>query len=310
MRTLLLWMARNRVLRERLPRLWFVRRAVGRFMPGEDADAAFAAAATLAAAGQGILLTRLGENLTALSEADEVAAHYRSILERSATLSRPIEISVKPTQLGLDIDAEACFRHLDDLATQAEAGGTWLWLDMEGSTYVDPTLALFERLKAGHHKVGIAMQAYLRRTAADLHRLVPLAPAVRLVKGAYDEPATIAYRTRPEIDASYQSLALILAEAARTEEARGRGARCALGTHDSALVERIATFADAAGIARDRLEVHMLYGIRATELKRLAAIGFPTSTLIAYGEHWYPWYMRRLAERPANVIFALRQLLP
>ena len=310
MRTILLWMARNRVLRERLPRLWFVRRAVRRFMPGEDVDAAFEAAATLAAAGQGILFTRLGENLTALSEADEVAAHYRSILERGATLSRPIEISVKPTQLGLDIDPEACFRHLDDLVTRAEAAGTWLWLDMEGSAYVEPTLALFERLKAGHRNVGIALQAYLRRTAADLHRLVPLAPAVRLVKGAYDESATIAYRTRPEIDASFQSLALILAEAAREEEARSRGARCALGTHDAALIERIATFADAAGIPRDRLEVHMLYGIRAAELKRLGASGFPTSTLIAYGEHWYPWYMRRLAERPANVLFALRQLLP
>ncbi|HTC86232.1 MAG TPA: proline dehydrogenase family protein [Candidatus Acidoferrum sp.] len=310
MRTILLWMARNRVLRERLPRLWFVRRATRRFMPGETADAAFEAAATLAAAGQGILLTRLGENLTALSEADEVAAHYSSILARGATLSRPIEISVKPTQLGLDIDAEACFRHLDALATQAEAAGTWLWLDMEGSSYVDPTLALFERLKASHHKVGIALQAYLKRTAADLHRIVPLGPAVRLVKGAYDEPAAIAYRSRPEIDASYQALALVLAEAARTEASREMGARCALGTHDSALVERIATFAAAAGIPRDRLEVHMLYGIRAAELKRLSGLGFPTSTLIAYGEHWYPWYMRRLAERPANVVFALRQLLP
>ena len=309
-RTILLWMARNRLLRERLPRFRFVRRAVRRFMPGEDVDAAFQAAATLAAAGEGILFTRLGENLTALSEADEVAAHYRSVLEQGAALSRPIEISVKPTQLGLDIDAEACFRLLDELATATEAAGTWLWLDMEGSAYVDPTIELYERLKATHTKVGIALQAYLRRTAQDLHRLLPLAPAVRLVKGAYDEPAAIAYRKRPEIDGSFQALALVLAEAARTEEALGRGVRCALGTHDSALIERIATFAEAAGITRDRLEVHMLFGIRTAELKRLLSTGFPAYTLIAYGEHWYPWYMRRLAERPANVIFALRQLIP
>ena len=310
MRTILLWMARNRTLRERLPRLRFVRRAVRRFMPGEDPDSAFAAAAPLAEAGQGILFTRLGENLTELAEADEVAAHYRSILEQAATLGRRIDLSVKPTQVGLDIDAEACFAHLDDLATRTEAAGSWLWLDMEGAPYVDPTLDLYERLKAQHRNVGICLQAYLRRTPADLHRLLPIAPAVRLVKGAYDEPATIAYRTRPEVDAAYQALALILAEAARTDEAQQRGARCALGTHDSGLVERIATFTEAAAIPRDRLEVHMLFGIRAAELRRLAADGFPAFTLVAYGNYWYPWYMRRLAERPANVLFALRQLLP
>jgi proline dehydrogenase len=125
------------------------------------------------------------------------------------------------------------------------------------------------------------------------------------VKGAYDEPATIAYRRRPEVDAAYQALALVLAEAARDGHAR-----CALGTHDSGLIERIATFAESADVSRGSLEVHMLYGIRSRELARLHAAGFPAFTLIAYGAFWYPWYMRRLAERPANVLFALRQLLP
>ena len=139
----------------------------------------------------------------------------------------------------------------------------------------------------------------------DLRRLLSLEPAVRLVKGAYDEPATIAYRRRPEVDAAYMALSLVLAEAARD----GR-ARCALGTHDGDLIERIAAFADSAQVARGSLEVHMLYGIRSRELARLQAAGFPVFTLIAYGAFWYPWYMRRLAERPANVLFALRQLLP
>jgi proline dehydrogenase len=125
------------------------------------------------------------------------------------------------------------------------------------------------------------------------------------VKGAYDEPAAIAHRRRSDVDAAYQALALVLAAAARDGHAR-----CALGTHDSGLVERIATFAETAGVARPSLEVHMLYGIRARELVRLQAAGFPVFTLIAYGTYWYPWYMRRLAERPANVLFALRQLLP
>ncbi len=305
MRTILLWMARNPWLRQRVPRLGFVRRAVRRFMPGEDAADAFGAAVGLAAGGQGILFTRLGENLSAIAEADEVAAHYRALLDRAVSLPRRPELSVKPTQLGLDIDAEACFRHLDALAARAADAGTWLWLDMEGSAYVDATLGLYERLRAAHPNVGICLQAYLKRTPVDLRRLLPLVPAVRLVKGAYDEPAAIAYRRRPEVDAAYMALALVLAEAARD----GR-ARCALGTHDSGLIERIAEFAAAAGVARASLEVHMLYGIRASELVRLQAAGFPVFTLIAYGAFWYPWYMRRLAERPANVLFALRQLLP
>ncbi len=305
MRTILLWMARNAWLKERLPRLRFVRKAVRRFMPGEDADAAFIAAATLAASGHGIMLTRLGENLAALSEADEVAAHYHAIMDRGATLARPIDLSVKPTQLGLDIDEEACFGHLAGLAARADVTGAWLWVDMEGSACVERTIALYERLRAAHQNVGICLQAYLRRTPTDLRRLLPLEPAVRLVKGAYDEPAEIAWRRRPEVDGAYQAAALVLAEAARDGKAR-----LALGTHDGALVERIAAFAEAAGVPRERLEVHMLYGIRAGELRRLQKAGFPPFTLIAYGKHWYPWYMRRLAERPANVLFALRQILP
>jgi proline dehydrogenase len=298
-------MARNPWLKERLPRLRFVRKAVRRFMPGEDADAAFAAASTLAAAGHGILFTRLGENLTSLSEAEDVAAHYHGILDRGAELDRPIELSVKPTQLGLDIDEEACLRLCETLAARADVTGTWFWVDMEGSAYVERTLVLYERLRAKHRNVGICLQAYLRRTPADLQRLLPLEPAVRLVKGAYHEPASIAWRRKAEVDGSYQAAALVLAEAARDGKAR-----LALGTHDGALVERIAAYAEAAGVPRQKLEVHMLYGIRAGELRRLQAAGFPPFTLIAYGKHWYPWYMRRLAERPANVVFALRQLLP
>ncbi len=305
MRTILLWMARNPWLQERLPRLRFVRRAVRRFMPGEDVDAAYAAAVTLAAAGQGILLTRLGENLVAPAEAEDVAAHYDAVLDHNAGLVRPIELSVKPTQLGLDLDEAACLDHLRRLAARADVTGTWLWLDMESAAYVDRTLDLYERLRAGHRNVGICLQAYLRRTPADLRRILPLEPAVRLVKGAYDEPAAVAWRKRPEVDGAYLAAALVLAEAARDGKAR-----LALGTHDSALVERIAAYAEAAVTARDRLEVHMLYGIRAGELRRLREAGFPAFTLVAYGRHWYPWYMRRLAERPANVGFALRQLLP
>ena len=305
MRRILLWMGRSGWLRRHVPQLPFARRAVRRFMPGERLEDALAAADALQEQGFGVLFTRLGENLTRRAEADAVAAHYHDVLERGKARARPIEISVKPTQLGLDIDPEACFRHCDDLARHAEETGTWFWLDMEGSSYTETTVALYERLKKQRPRTGIALQAYLKRTAADVQRILPLEPRVRLVKGAYDEPAAIAYRTRTEVDSNYQALAVVLAGAARD----GR-ARLALGTHDTRLIDRITTMAEAAGGNRSQLEVHMLYGIRAGELERLERAGFPCSSLVAYGEFWYPWYMRRLAERPANVVFALRQLLP
>jgi len=298
-------MARNPRLKQRVPRFAFVKRATRRFMPGEDVAAALVAADALIAQGQGILFTRLGENLASIAEADAVAAHYHEVLDASRSRARPIEASVKPTQLGLDIDAEATFVHCDALARHAAEVGSWLWLDMEGSPYVDPTIALYERLRAIHPNVGICLQAYLRRTPADVRRLLPLGPAIRLVKGAYDEPAAIAYRSRAEVSAAYQTLSVWLAEAARDG-----GVRFGLGTHDVELVRRIATFTDAAGVPRETLEVHMLYGIRAAELRNLQREGFPAFTLVAYGASWYPWYMRRLAERPANVLFALRQILP
>jgi proline dehydrogenase len=191
------------------------------------------------------------------------------------------------------------------LAQAAAETGTWFWIDMEGSEYTDRTLDLAEALMTEHDNVGIAIQAYLRRSATDVARLLPLKPAIRLVKGAYDEPATIAYRDAAEVDGAFLGLALMIAGAA----AEGN-ARLALGTHDVELIGRIGTIAEAQGVPRAALEVHMLYGIREGELRRLRDAGHPAYSLVAYGDAWYGWYMRRLAERPANVIFALRQLLP
>lgn len=298
-------MARKAWLRDHLPRLPFARRAVRRFMPGETADEAIAAADALLASGIGVLFTHLGENLTRASDADAVAAHYHGLLGAIADRSRPPELSVKLSQLGLDFDRDRALAHALELARHAEAVGSWFWLDMEASATVEATIAIYERLTADHQHTGICLQAYLRRTGADVERLLSLGPAIRLVKGAYNEPTAVAFRSGPEIDANYHELAIQIAIAARD----GR-ARLALGTHDSALIERIAAAAGGLGVPRSALEVHMLYGIRSAELRRLAQAGFPAFSLIAYGEAWYAWYMRRLAERPANVAFALRQILP
>jgi proline dehydrogenase len=176
---------------------------------------------------------------------------------------------------------------------------------MEGSAYVEQTISLYERLRAVQPRTGICLQAYLKRTAADIQRLMPLDPAIRLVKGAYDEPEAIAYRDKRRVDASYLGLAVRF-----LLDGRGRPVRLGLGTHDVELIEQIAEQAAAAGIGRDGFEIEMLYGIRSGEQARLAKAGYRVVVLIAYGEHWYPWYMRRLAERPANVTFAIRSLLP
>ncbi len=304
-RRVLLWFARNSWLRERLTRLAFMQRAVRRFMPGEDAQDALDAAVELQVLGIGTLYTRLGENIEDLGQAQAVADHYLDLLSRIEAAGIHGEISVKLTQLGLDVDEDACFSHLRTLASAATEHGSYLWIDMEDSSYVDRTLDLYQRLRASQPRTGVCLQAYLRRTAKDVERLLPLDPAIRLVKGAYDEPSSISFRSRREVDANYLGLAVTLARETRT-----RSIRLGLGTHDVALIEQIASHAAAAGVAREAFEVQMLYGIRAREQRRLARAGYRVQTLIAYGAAWYPWYMRRLAERPANVLFALRQLLP
>jgi len=306
MRRLLLWAAQNRFVRDRIPRLWFAKRAVRRFMPGEQLEDALAAAAAFQSRGIGTLFTHLGENLADLSEADAVAAHYLDALARIKERGLDGEISVKLTQLGLDLDPEVTRRHMVALIERArELGAGTVWIDMEGSAYTEATVSLYERLRREHENVGICLQAYLRRTAADIARLMPLEASIRLVKGAYDEPAKIAFRSRADVDANYlaQSVVILL-------EGRGKQVRLGLGTHDVDLIEQIAVYADAAGIERDAYEVQMLYGIRVDQQKRLAEVGYRVRDLIAYGKFWYPWYVRRLAERPANVTFVLRQLLP
>jgi proline dehydrogenase len=305
MRRILLWMAGNRWLRDRLPRLRFTKRAVRKFMPGEDAESALVAAEAYRADGISAMFTRLGENLVRIEDADEVADHYLGLIDTIRARGIAGEVSVKLTQLGFDLDADRTFGHVSGLAERADAAGQTLWIDMEASGYAESTIAFYERLKVAHPNTGLCLQAYLRRTAADIQRLLPLDPAIRLVKGAYAEPAEIAYQKKPEVDANYVALAVSMLEAVRG----GRTVRIGLGTHDVRLIDQITEHGAALGLPKTAVEVQMLYGIRPGEQRRLAAEGYAVRALIAFGEAWYPGYMRRLAERPANVIFALRQLL-
>lgn len=304
-RSALLRASRSRWLADQMARRAFARRAVKRFMPGERVEDAVEASAALAREGLGAILTQLGENLTSLAEADAVREHYLGVLDTIKARALPAEVSVKPTQLGLDLSADACFANLDALAARANAVGTTLWIDMEDSSYVDRTLELYRKLRARHQKVGVCLQAYLRRTPADLAALLPLKPAIRLVKGAYAERPEVAFPTKADVDEAYYRLGADLLAAA----ARG-GATVVLGTHDLGLLGRLTTRAAELGVKDGAYEVHMLYGIRSSEQRTLVRDGRRVRCLISYGNAWFAWYMRRLAERPANVWFVLRSLLP
>lgn len=304
MRELLLWCARNEWLSTHVPRWGFVRRAVSRFMPGEDLDSALKAAVSFKSQSIGAVFTKLGENIRSLSEAVAAVEHYETVLKQAAAAGIEPEISVKPTQVGLDIDPDATFANLNRLAEAAGKVKGFMWLDMEGSPYTDRTLDLYNRLHGRHPGVGICLQAYLYRTAGDVFRLLSFKPSIRLVKGAYAEPADRAFPAKRDVDANYLALsALMLPDVSR------KRVRLVLGTHDVPMIERIARYADAIGMDRHELEVHMLYGIQSAQQRRLAAEGYRVKALIAYGEAWYAWYLRRLAERPANVLFVARQML-
>jgi proline dehydrogenase len=306
MRRVLLWLAGNSWLRVHLPRFAFAKRAASRFMPGESLDDALAAGRAFQDEGIGIILTRLGEDVTSATEADAVAAHYEEVIERLSRDRIDGYVSIKLTQLGLEQDAERAYQRCERLAQRAAAHGSIVVIDMESSRLTDATIALYERLVAAHPGSGICLQAYLHRTAADLQRLLPMRPFVRLVKGAYQEPPGVAYQAGREVDASYVALATTMLQALASGDTVGIG----LGTHDVALIELIEAHARALGLDRTAFEVEMLYGIRVDQQRRLAREGYRVRDLIAYGEAWYPWYMRRLAERPANVAFALRQVVP
>ena len=303
-RRLLLRASRSAWLADQLRHRAFFRRAVRRFLPGEDLGAALDAAAQLAGADIGTVLTELGEQVTTRSAAAAVRDHYLDVLQRVRDRGLPAQLSIKLTHLGLEVDRAACEQDLLALVLRAAEVGSFVWIDMEESRFVDATLEVFHRARAARDNVGLCLQAYLRRTPADLERLLPLAPAIRLVKGAYSEPPDAAFPKKRDVDAAYFGLAERLLEHA------GRGqALPVFGTHDLSLIARIRERAAGLGVSPGGFEVHMLYGIRAPEQRALAADGCAVRVLISYGSAWFPWYVRRLAERPANVWFVVKNLV-
>lgn len=304
LRRLLLLASENPKLAEKLPRHPLLRSAVARFMPGEELQDALAAAEKLSSEGIASVVTLLGENVTEEEEAVRLTHHYRVVLETVKKRSLDCHISVKLTQLGLAIDPDICSSSLLSLVAQANELENFVWIDMEESGYVDATLDLYRRALSNYTNVGLCLQSYLYRTARDLETLLPLGPAIRLVKGAYAEPPHVAYRHKKEVDENFLVLAMPLLRGVRENGVNG-----AFATHDPKLIQRVQEEANVRGIPRDSLEFQMMYGIRPEDQLGLAKEGYRVRVLISYGSAWFPWYMRRLAERPANLFFVLRNVL-
>jgi proline dehydrogenase len=303
MRSMLLAASQNQWLRHRAANYSFVRRSVSRFMPGETLDDALGAAQALRDKKIGTVFTHLGENIQDRSEAQQVADHYVEVLKRIREKGLQAEISVKPTQLGLQLSPDLCFEHMNTIIAYAQKDSI-VWVDMEASDYVDATLDLYRRSLAANPNVGICLQAYLHRTKEDLAKLLPLRPSIRLVKGAYNEPPEIAFPAKKDVDDNYFELAKQMLRAKKENFI----VRAAFGTHDVALIRKLGDFASAEGFAKKDFEVQMLYGIQRAEQERLASVGCTSIVLVAYGTYWYPWFVRRLAERPANLWFMLRNI--
>jgi proline dehydrogenase len=278
-----------------------MRLGASRFVAGETLDECVAVLRSLNEAGLHANTTLLGEATPDPAGAEAVTTAYEEILDRLVAEELRANVALKLTHLGLDVDEELAYQNVERLVVRAERLGSFIRIDMEQSSLVDVTLRTYERLRAGGHTaVGTVLQSYLYRTDADLDRLLPLAPNLRIVKGAYLEPPEIAYPEKRDVDLAYVRL---------VEHGLRNGAYIAVATHDEAIIEHVKAFAEEAGIGRDRFEFQMLYGVRPGLQRSLVAEGYKVLVATPYGPDWYPYLMRRLAERPANLGFFLRNAI-
>jgi proline dehydrogenase len=275
------------------------RRLSRRFVAGESLDEAIAAARALNQAGMAVSLDHLGENVSSEEAARRARDAYIEIFDRIAAEKIDGNVSLKLTQLGLDFSTELCRELLGTIVARADALDNFLRIDMEGSPYTAKTIALCREMRARSANVGTVIQAYLFRSEQDIRDLIAAGCRIRLCKGAYKEPPEIAFQKKSEVDANFVKLMQILLRS---------GIYHGIATHDERMIAATADFAAKEGIGKDRFEFQMLYGIRADLQRQLIRDGYRMRVYIPYGSDWFPYFMRRLAERPANVLFILRNL--
>ncbi len=279
------------------------RRMARRFVAGESREDALAVIKKMNDAGVLVTLDYLGEHVTDRRLARASQAEYRAVLEAIGERGLKSGVSLKLSAMGVHIDEDFCDANVSEIVAVAREKQRFVRIDMEESALVDTTLRIYRALRQEFDNVGVVLQAYLHRTRDDLQALIDEGVAdIRLVKGAYDEPASIAWRDRAKIQEELIELAKLML----SPEARAKGARLALGSHDDVVYNQVIAFAEAQGIDRKSWEIQFLYGIRRDELRRLVAEGHRMRVYVPYGEMWYPYFMRRLAERPANLLFFLR----
>ncbi len=272
-----------------------------RFIAGETIDEAIDAARTIEASGMMHTLDLLGESVATMPEADAATRAYLATFDRIVAAGIGRNVSLKLTQLGLTIDRATCVDNLRRLLDAAAAHDFFVRVDMENSEYTQVTLDIFETVwQQGYRNAGIVLQAYLKRSAADAERMNALGARVRLVKGAYQEPKTVAFQRKMEVDASFVEIMQVLVE---------RGTYPAVATHDPDMIAATRAFASAKRVPADRYEFQMLYGIRRDLQRSLRDAGYRVRVYVPFGREWFPYFMRRLGERPANIGFVINGLL-
>ena len=307
-RTALFALPRTAILRaaesarlQRLVQGHGMRFGAGRFVAGETLDECIAVLRRLDDAGFHANTTLLGEAIPDAAGAAAIVSEYEAIVDRLVAEQLRANVALKLTHLGLSFDEEIAYANVVRLVVRAASLGAFIRIDMEQSELVEPTLRIYERLRnAGHDNVGTVLQSYLYRTPGDLERLLPLEPNLRIVKGAYLEPADVAHPEKRDVDAAYRSL---------VERGLESGAYIAVATHDEAIIQHVQAFASRQGIARDRFEFQMLYGVRPALQRAIAAEGYKVLVATPFGPDWYPYLTRRLAERPANLGFFISNLV-
>lgn len=293
----LLFLSERDDLKKILFKLPYARQMSGRFVAGDTSEEALAVARELNEQGFRVTLDLLGESVSDRSEAELAAAEYAESLGEIDAHDAKTTISLKLTQLGLDIDPDFCYRNLLGIVRRAEELGNFVRIDMEDSEHTQTTLDVFFRVFEEHRNVGIVIQSYLHRSEADVARLVEIGAPVRLCKGAYNEPASVAFQEKEKVDANFVRLMKMLLDG---------GAAPAIATHDERMIDATLEHVARNGIPDDAFEFQMLYGVRREYQKQLVDNGLNMRIYLPYGSQWYSYFMRRMAERPANLLFVLR----
>lgn len=275
-------------------------RFASRFVAGVTLDSAIEAARELNRKGASVELDYLGESVLDRRQAEEAAACYLHLLDAIATAGVDAHVSLKPSQMGQELSDDLCYQNVERIVQRAEEYGSFVWVDMESSSFTERTIRLYAALRPDHRNVGIALQSYLLRCKADVRRIVALGGTIRLCKGAYQEPPQVAYRDKRDVDRNYALLSEMLLDS---------GSFQALGTHDERMIDHAIHYANTRGIDRQAFEFQMLYGVRRDLQERLVQDGYKLRVYVPFGHQWYPYFMRRLAERPANLLFLVGNLV-